>query len=182
MASAKRFVYNSGVFNYGDHGQEWITEATPFTPSRLGMGHAAEVTALWQLHGNQGLDVVVVSPGFVVGPGGLFETSFYDQAQKNRLRVISSGANYWSCIQVDDLAAAFVAALERAPAGEAYNVVDDAPLTLRALVDAITAAMGKPRVGTIPPLLMSLLIGRPLVRSLITSFRASNQRARQELG
>ncbi len=140
------------------------------------------MTALRQLHRGHGLDVVVVSPGFVVGPGGLFKTSFYDQAQKNRLRVIDPGANYWSCIQVDDLAAAFVAALQRAPAGEEYNVVDDAPLTLRALVDAIIAAMGKPRVGTIPPFLMSLLIGRPLVRSLVTSFRVSNAKARQELG
>jgi len=182
IADGKRLVYTSGVFNYGDRGQELITEATPFNPSPIGAGHAAEVTALRRLHRDGGLDVVVISPGFVVGPGGLFKTSFYDQVQKKRLRVIGPGANYWSCVQVDDLAAAFVIALQHAPAGAEYNVVDDEPLTLRALVDEITSAMGRKSVGNIPPWLMGLIIGRPLVESLIASFRVSNQRLRTELG
>jgi dihydroflavonol-4-reductase len=182
QASGKRFVYTSGVFNYGDCGDGWITEATPFNPSPLGAGHAAEVTALRGRHRDHGLDVVVVSPGFVSGPGGLFKKSFYDQAMSGRLRVIGSGANYWSCIHVTDLAAAYVAALDRAPAGAEYNIVDDEPLTLRALVDAVTSAMDTKRVGHISPALMGLLIGGPLVRSLVTSFRVSNHQARQQLG
>ncbi len=139
------------------------------------------MTGLRELRAQQSLDVVVVAPGFVLGPGGYFKEALYDQARKNRLRVVGSGKNYWSCIHLDDLATAFVAALERAPAGGEYNVVDDSPLTVRALVDAVTAAMGMKRVGNIPPLLMNLLVGKPLVQSMVSSFRVSNRKAREEL-
>lgn len=177
----KRFVYTSGCFNYGDRGQEWITEDTPFAPSPLGTGHAAEVVALRERH-RAGLDVVVLSPGFVYGPGGLFRTAFWDQAVAGRLRCIGSGANHWSCVHRDDLATAFVTALHDAPSGAEYNVVDGHPLTLRALVDQVTDGMGRERVGTVPPFLMGLIVGRPIVASLTTSFRIGNDRIREQLG
>ena len=86
---------------------------------------------------------MILSPGFVYGPGGMFKQSFVDTLDKGQLRVIGRGHNYWSSIHVDDLAAAFALALERAPSGATYNVVDDAPLTLRELVDNLTDALGK---------------------------------------
>jgi nucleoside-diphosphate-sugar epimerase len=182
IARKRRLVYTSGVFSYGDCGDTWVTEDTPFNPSPLGVGHANEIAALRELAARQGLDYVVVSAGFVVGPGGLFKTSFYDQAKERRLRVIGAGSNYWSCVQVDDLGAAFAAALERAPSGAEYNVVDDHPLTLRELVDEVTKAMKMDRVGRVPAWLIGLIIGGPLVQSLVTSFRVRNAKARAELG
>ncbi len=182
LALHKRFVYTSGTFNYGNCGDAWIDESTPFNPSPLGKTHANEVVALRDARAAKSLDLVVVAPGFVLGPGGYFKEALYDQAKKNRLRVVGSGTNYWSCIHVDDLAAAFAAALESAPSGGEYNVVDDSPLTLRALVDAVTNAMGQKRVGNIPPFLMNLLVGKPLVQSMVSSFRVRNQKAREELG
>jgi len=178
----RRLVYTSGCFNYGDHGDRWIDEQTPFDPSPLGVGHAREVTALLRRHGADGLDVVIVAPGFVYGPGGLFKASFYDQLEQGRLRVIGRGDNYWSPVHVDDLAAAYVAALERGQAGETYNVVDDAPLRLRELVDRLTAALDRERVGNVNAVLIGALIGRPLVRSLVTSFRIRNAKAKRALG
>lgn len=177
LRSGRRFVYTSGCFAYGDRGAEWIDEETPFAPSPLGVGHVEEVHGLRALH-RDGLDVVVLSPGFVYGPGGLFRASFVDQAQKGRLRCIGPGANLWSCVHRDDLATAYVRALADAPSGAEYNVVDDGPLPLRELVDRVTDAMGGPRVGTVPPLLLGLLIGRPVVESLVTSFRIRNARVR----
>lgn len=177
----KRFVYTSGCFNYGDRGSEWISEDTPFAPSPLGTGHAAEVVALRERH-RAGLDVVVLSPGFVYGPGGLFKASFWDQAVAGRLRCIGTGDNYWSCVHRDDLATAFVTALHDAPSGAEYNVVDGHPLSLRTLVDHVTDGMGRKRVGTIPPFLMGLIIGKPIVDSLTTSFRIGNDRIREQLG
>jgi len=62
------------------------------------------------------------------------------------------------------------------------HLLDDNPVTLRALVDSVTDAMGKKRVGTIPPFLMSLLVGKPFVESMVSSFRVRNLKAREELG
>ncbi len=42
----KAFIYTSGCFNYGDHGEHWITEATLANPSPLGEGHHAMVEYL----------------------------------------------------------------------------------------------------------------------------------------
>jgi dihydroflavonol-4-reductase len=182
VAKKRRFMYTSGVFVYGDCGDEWVTESTPFKPSPLGAGHASEIRKLRELRTQSGLDFVVVSAGFVVGPGGLFKTSFFDQIKQKRLRVIGSGTNYWSCVEVSDLGSLFAAALERAPAGGEYNAVDDTPLSLRELVDEVTLAMKVPRVGNIPAWLLGLIIGGPLAQSLVTSFRIRNDKARSELG
>jgi nucleoside-diphosphate-sugar epimerase len=180
-AGGRRYVYTSGYFVYGDRGDAPLDTRTTFDPSPLGTGHAREVTELRQAAAG-GLDLVIVAPGFVYGPGGLFKSAFFDQAQRGRLRCIGAGRNYWSCVHVEDLAEGYVAALEHAPPGGEYNLADDEPLRLRDLVDQVTGAMGLKPVGTIPPWLMSLIIGRPLVQSLVTSCRVTNTEAAGQLG
>lgn len=177
----RRLVYTGGCFDWGDHGDEWIDETTPLTPSPLGVGHARMAHELDQRHRVDGLDVVRLSPGFVYGAGGLFASAFVEQAEKNRLRCLGKGDNWWSCVHVDDLAGAYLAALTRARPGTAYAVVDDEPMRLRELTDLVTDAMGQPRVGHAPPALLALLLGRPLVASLVTSFRIRGDLIRQEL-
>ena len=178
----KKFIYTSGCFNYGDHGDAWITEATPEMPSPLGEGHHELAKYLLNLHQQAGLEVVILAPGFVYGPGGLFKISFYDTLQKGQLRVFGKGENYWSPVHVEDLARAYLQAVERDVPGEVVNVVDDEPLRLRELVDAFTDAAGKPRVGSIPPWILKFIIGGPLVTSLTTSFRVENDKAKRLLG
>ena len=178
----RRLVYTGGCFDWGDHGEDWIDEATPLTPSPMGVGHAHQAAYLTDRHRHDGLDVIRLSPGFVYGPGGLFAAAFVEQARKSRLRCIGRGANWWSCVHVDDLAAAYVLALTGARSGTAYAVVDDEPLRLRELTDLTTDALGTPRVGSAPPALISLILGRTLVSSLTTSFRIRGTRIRQDLG
>jgi nucleoside-diphosphate-sugar epimerase len=177
----KMLVYTSGCFNYGDHGADWINEDTPPNPSPLGEGHAHVVAQLMSLHENEGLKLLILSPGFVYGPGGLFKTSFYDTLKKGQLRVFGKGQNYWSPIHVDDLAKAFGLVLINGRYGETYNIVDDSPISLRQMIDEITTAKNIKPVGTIPPWLIGLLIGSPLVKSLTSSFRVSNEKAKEKL-
>lgn len=182
LAHDKTFLYTSGVFNYGDQEDAWITEETALHPSPLGQAHTRVVEELLPLYREQHLRVIILSPGFVYGPGGLFKQSFYDTFQKGQLRIFGKGQNYWSVIHVDDLAAAYALAVESEAYGETYNIVDDQPLRLRDLVNTFTDAMGKKRVGSMAPWLLKLIIGGPLVESLITSFRISNEKAKRELG
>lgn len=178
----RRLVYTGGCFDWGDHGEDWIDETTPLSPSPMGVGHARQAVYLDGRHRDDDLDVVRLSPGFVYGPGGLFTAAFVEQARKDRLRCIGRGSNWWSCVHVEDLAAAYVTAVTSAEPGTAYAVVDDEPLRLRELTDLTTDALGKPRVGAAPPALMSLILGRTLVASLTTSFRISSARIRDDLG
>ncbi|MFL6128481.1 MAG: NAD-dependent epimerase/dehydratase family protein [Mycobacteriales bacterium] len=181
LAAGARLVYTSGAMVWGDHGEDWIDERTPMTPSPLGVGKAAVVRRLRALQ-ERGLDSVVLHLGFVYGAGSTFRTAFYQPARRGLLRCIGPGDNYWSPVHVDDVATAFVAALERAPAGAEYAVADDQPLPLRALVDQLTDALGRRRVGSVPPWLVGLVAGAPTAVSLATSYRTSNAKARAELG
>ena len=178
----KLLIYTNGCFGYGDHSDKWITEETPLNPSPMGLGHAAMVRHSNDLHAQRGLKVIILTAGFVYGPGGLFKASFYDTLTKNQLRVFGAGQNFWSTVHVDDLAQSFVQALESGAYGENFNVVDDEPIRLRELVDALTEAADHKPVGSIPPWLIGLMIGGPVVASLTTSFRVSNKKAKTVLG
>jgi nucleoside-diphosphate-sugar epimerase len=177
----KRLVYTGGCFDWGDHGEAAITEQTPLSPSPMGVGHAREADALQKLHDEHGLDVVRLNPGFVYGPGGLLKTALVDQARRGRLRCIGPGRNWWSCVHVEDLGRAYAAALATAAPGSYYAVADDEPIRLRDLTDVVTDAMKIDRVGSSPPWLVALFAGRPLVASLVTSFRVDATRIRDEL-
>ncbi len=178
----KHLIYTNGCFGYGDHSDEWITEETPLDPSPMGLGHAAMVRYLADLHTRKNLKVIILTAGFVYGPGGLFKSAFYDTLTKNQLRVFGAGENFWSTVHVDDLAQSFLGALSSSAYGENFNVVDDEPIRLRELVDALTEATGHKHVGSIPPWLIALMIGGPVVASLTTSFRVSNEKAKTVLG
>src|SRR5262252_5949590 len=131
LDQGRRLVYTGGCFDWGDHGEEWITEETPLSPSPMGEGHAREALLLQRMHAERGLDVVRLNPGFVYGPGGLLRSAFVDQARKRRLRCIGTGSNWWSCVHADDLGRAYVAALTGARPGAYYAVADSCPIRLR---------------------------------------------------
>ena len=182
LDQGRRLLYTGGCFDWGDHGDKWITEGTALSPSPMGEGHAREARLLQRMHAEQGLDVVRLNPGFVYGPGGLLRSAFVEQASKGRLRCIGTGSNWWSCVHVDDLGHAYAAALTGARPGAYYAVADSCPIRLRDLTDVVTDAMKLPRVGSGPAWLAGLFIGRPLVASLVTSFRVDATRIGKELG
>jgi nucleoside-diphosphate-sugar epimerase len=178
----KTFVYTSSTLTYGDHADRWITEQEPLHAPPIAEGHEQLVKELLPLHRDQHLHVIIIAPGWVYGPGGLFKQSFYDTQQKGQLSVFGAGKNYWSPIHVDDLAAAYALAVESEAYGEIYNVVDDQPLSQREIVNLFTDAMGVKRVGSMPPWFLKLLLGGPLVDSLVISFRVKNEKVKQALG
>lgn len=177
-----RLVHTSGAFVYGDHGEEWITEATPLDPSPVGREHAAGMAELAQDAAQHGLDAVTVVVGFVYGPGGNFRTAFYDQARSGTVRYVAGGRNYFSCVHLEDLAAGYLAALEHGRAGRHYNLVDDTPLTWRELAEEVARHVPGARTGSVPALAAKLALGAPLTASLTTSYRVANGAARTELG
>jgi nucleoside-diphosphate-sugar epimerase len=73
-----------------------------------------------------------------------------------------------------------VRALEAAPAGRAYNVVDDDPVSWTRLMTELAAAVGAKPPRAIPGWLVAPM---PLVRTLMRGgMISSNDRAKAELG
>lgn len=175
------FVYTSGGLKYTGNGDAWISEDAPMRPCLLAKGHADAVAELNEMHQRRGLRLLVITPGFVYGPGSIFG-DMIEQVRAGRYRVIGDGANYWSLVHIDDLAVLYALALERGRAGGHWFAADEQPLRRREIVDRVAHALGLPRPGRIPGWLVGLWMGFALVEAITVSMRLRNDRAKHELG
>lgn len=176
-----RLVYTSGALTHAGYPERWIDETLAARPCLLARGHAETAAELGALHAREGLDVVVVSPGLVYGPAGLWRlTAEYLRA--GRYRIIGRGDNWWSLVEADDLGEAFSLALTRGQAGENYFVADGEPLRRREVVAQLSAALGMACPGHVPAWLARWGLGTPLVESLEASARVDAGKARRDLG
>jgi nucleoside-diphosphate-sugar epimerase len=177
----KLLVYTSGALAHSGGVETWIDEAAPLRPCLLARGHAEMVRELTHLHRRRGLRMMVMTPGFVYGPGGLLQDTI-ERMRRRKYRLIGNGANIWSMVHVDDVGEAFALAVERGKSGVNYFLCDNDPLTRRAAMDRVSHALGLPPVGQAPNWLAGLMLGFPLVEAINASIRMRNYRARREIG
>lgn len=177
----RRLIYTSGALTHAGYPARWIDESLMPRPCLLARGHAETSAELLASHSRDGLDVVVVSPGMVYGPAGLWRlTAEYLRA--GRYRIVGRGDNFWSLVEADDLGEAFARALEYGRGGENYFVADGQSLTRREVIAQLCAALGVAYPGHVPTWLARLGLGAPLVESLEASVRVDGCKAQRELG
>ncbi|MDX6667769.1 MAG: hypothetical protein QOK04_1149 [Solirubrobacteraceae bacterium] len=174
-----RFVFASTVVT-GDAKGELLDEDASL-PVETPYGRSKQEGE--RLVRESGLDGVIIRPSHVYGPGGWYEEEFVKRLrQPGRFVVIGRGENWWDVVRVEDVASAFVAAVERAPAGAVYHVVDDEPIRLYDFVALTADAMGVGSPRRIPAVVARLVAGRHAVTAVVRSARSSNARVKQELG
>ncbi len=182
--SLRSFVFASGALGIYRHAPgEWIDEMSPEAPT------APPMHERWMLdnvvraaHREWGLPATILRPPIVYGPAGAFREFFLDLMRRGFFRVPGDGSYYVNFVSVEDCAAAYRLALERAPAGETFLVVDDEPVTMRAFADFLAAEMGRRRPGKIPPFLAKLVAGREAVDVMMESVRLRNRKIKERLG
>lgn len=128
-----------------------------------------------------GVTGVVLRPGLVHGRGGsgLVTGLVGGAAAAGVAAYVGAGDNAWSAVHVDDLAALYVAAVERPVAG-VFNVAGPEPFTFRALAEAIGELTGTAAVS-VPPAVAEERMG-PLARVVATTSVLSADRARAAFG
>jgi nucleoside-diphosphate-sugar epimerase len=181
---ASRMVSQSFLAGYGyfDHGQDLLTENSPFGVSR-GDAFDPHVAAMRsveeQTWGADGIEGIVLRYGFFYGPGAGIE-GIVDMLRGHRMIVPLGGGGVVSWVYIEDAAEATVAALERGRAGEAYNIADDEPVSWGVFLGELVRAFGTPRPVPIPAWVLRAM---PVAGAIMTSsFRLSNARAKRELG
>jgi nucleoside-diphosphate-sugar epimerase len=165
------YVQQSIVMAYPDRGDAWITEETPLdaSPARARTGNPVRVMeGMVRAVPAGDLRWCILRGGVFVGPG-TFQERLIADLHAGAHAVAGDGRNYLSPVHIADVAAAFAAALERAPAGSVLNVVDE-PLREGDYADRLADAIGAPR----PP--------RNRAISCPASQRCSNVAARALLG
>lgn len=202
-AGVRRAVYVSSVAVFGNTGGR-VADETWVRPAGLVATSVYEQTKV-QAHeravqiARRGVELVIVAPGLVYGPGDRSETGLLlGRFLAGRLPLLPFGGLGVTPVHRDDVAAGIVLALDKGASGASYVLAGE-PTTLAGLVAGLGRAAGRrpPRIGLPTVLLKAVaplgpvvgpLLGFPAnLRELIASsdgvtFWASSDRAHRELG
>jgi len=191
-AGVKRFVYVSSIKVNGEetHGQRCYTEQdAPAPQDPYGVSKWQAEQALWRIAQETKLEVVIVRPPLVYGPGVKGNFISLLAAIDNGIPLPLAGAiNERSLVYVGNLASALIAcATHAAAAGQTYLVRDGEDVSTALLVEKIASALGrKSRSFNLPPGLLrfaATVLGRSAqVDRLFGSLRVNDAKLRSELG
>jgi nucleoside-diphosphate-sugar epimerase len=141
-----RYVQQSFVVAYRDGGDSWLDEDAPLDASARRLAVCAPViereTMLRRVDPRT-LGWTILRGGPFVGPGTR-QDALVERLRARRALVARDGLNYLSPLNVEDMAAAILVALERAPAGSTFNIVDE-PIRYGDYVDALADLLGVSR-------------------------------------
>ena len=188
----KRLVYVSSIKVNGEetHGQHNYTEQdTPAPRDAYGISKWRAEQALQRIAQETKLEVVIVRPPLVYGPGVKGNFISLLAAIDNGIPLPLAGArNERSLVYVGNLVSALITcATHAAAAGQTYLVRDGDDVSTALLVEKIAAALGrKLRSFNVPPGLLraaALVLGRSAqVDRLFGSLCVSDAKLRGELG
>lgn len=102
-------------------------------------------------------------------------------ARRRMLPVVRGDHSLLPCIHVADAVSATVAALDRGRPGEAYDIVDDRPVSMTEITRTLADRAGAPRPLAVPAWLPRL-IAPYMARVASVRLELSNRKAREELG
>ena len=187
-AGARRYVSESMIFiyGYGAHDAPLTEDAPVGHAAARGLQRVIDALAASERQVREAaaagrIEGVCLRFGLFHGLYAPSTHAMLDAVRRRALPLIDHGRAVHSWIDVEDAAMAVVTALERAPSGSVFNVVDDEPVSWAAYV----AELGR-RAGAPPPRSVPSWLLRPLLDYLAAfgtvRLPVSNARLRRELG
>jgi 2-alkyl-3-oxoalkanoate reductase len=127
------------------------------------------------------IEGVVLRHGMFYGLQTPSTKKMIEMVRKRRLPVVRGDASRLPLIHIDDAVSATLAALDRAPAGSTYEIVDDEAVSMTEVVEALAQYTGSRAPFKVPAWLPRLLA--PYMARLTSMQMAlSNAKAKAELG
>lgn len=174
-------------YGFGDWGETTLTEEQPFAPR----GHTPELEKhlagirslerqIFEATREGWIEGISLRYGSFYGPGA--SDGLVEALRKRSLPLVAGGRAIMTWIYIEDAASAIVAALERGKGGEAYNIVDDEPVSWHDFLTTLAQAVGAPKPFSVPRWLLRPFAPFGEVILAETSIRASNAKAKRELG
>jgi nucleoside-diphosphate-sugar epimerase len=171
QAGVRRYLQQSITMAYADHGGDWIDEETPLDTSPQRAEICQPVIVMEQMVRETLPDRLawcILRAGMFVGRD-TFQENTITRLHSGEEIVPCDGSNFVSLVNVADMANAIALALEQAPAGSTYNVVNE-PRRNGDYLDRLAEAVGAPRPQRDPSL------------PCPPSWRCSNEAIRNALG
>jgi len=169
-SGVQRYIQQSIVMAYPDSGDQWIDESTPLdsSPTREAIvGPVRTMEQMVRATTIERLQWCILRGGAFVGPDTMQDNQIAS-LRSGRLSIACGGNNYLSLVHVADMAMAIVQALDSAPAGSTFNIVDD-PVRNSDYLDHLADMLGLPHAARIP------------TRPCPPSYRCSSEAARTTL-
>jgi len=201
-AGVQRVVHTSSMAAFGrpENEPDVIDETAEWRPSRLNTAyavskHEGELEAYRAIA--EGLDVVIVNPALIFGPGRTNENTMEIVARVQRgMRFAPDGGT--NVVDVEDVAAGMRAAMERGKTGERYFLGSE-NLRWMDILGTLATTLGRPKpwrtvpegpavvAGTLAEIAARATgrtptLSRESARVASRFYQYSNRKARQELG
>lgn len=143
-AGVRRFVHTSTVGVHGDVKNPPADEDSPISPSDIYQETKAEADVLAREFGRaHGLEVVIVRPGAIYGPGETRLLKVFRGIARGRYAVVGSGKPHYHLVYIDDLVDGFLLALDRKEAaGETFIIAGPRSLSQDDLAREVAKATG----------------------------------------
>ncbi len=166
--------YLSTTAVYGDHGGDWVDEATPATPTAERGRWRVRAEEQWADIPNLPLHIFRLAG--IYGPG----RGPFSKLKRGGLRRIIKPGQVFSRIHVDDIAQVLAASMRRPNPGAIYNVCDDEPVPPQDVIGYAAELQGLPLPPAVPFDKADLT---PMARSFYNeNKRVRNDRIKDELG
>lgn len=149
-AGVRRLIYTGTIASYYQGARAaTITEHTPLDPgiargNYYSRAKTASEDLLMQMHRNQGLPVVILRPGIVIGRGGSpFHWGVGMWWHDAICQTWGDGKNKLPLVLVEDVAQGLIAAMEKEGAeGRSFNLVGDPCLSAQEYLDELDRCGG----------------------------------------
>ena len=137
----KKLIYTSGTWVYGSSNNHLLTEESKTNPIKI-VNWRPEVDNL--IVDTNYLDGIVLRPGCVYGGIGSMTNEFFNSAlNDNSISIIGNGNNRWPMIHVDDLAEAYLLAVENDNLGShIFNIVETKSASINEIISSVEILLG----------------------------------------
>jgi nucleoside-diphosphate-sugar epimerase len=126
------------------------------------------------------IEGVILRYGMFYGLETPSTVKMIDMVRKRRLPVVRGDAGQLPLIHIDDAVRATLLSLDRAPAGSVYDIVDDQPVSMSQIVEALAKSTGSPAPFRVPAWLPRL-VAPYMARLMSLRMPLSNAKAKAEL-
>ncbi|MEH2057554.1 MAG: SDR family oxidoreductase [Nostoc sp.] len=142
IKSVKQLIYTGSYAVYGDRNGVWVDEETPLAPANLNAQILRKTEDVLLSASNENLRVCIFRLGGIYGTGRELVKIFSRYSGETRP---GNGEDITNWIHLDDIVAAIEFARHHRLQG-IYNLVDDAHLTSRDLLDSLFEKHNLPKV------------------------------------
>jgi nucleoside-diphosphate-sugar epimerase len=154
---------------------------TPLSGNAAAAAVASMEQQVLEATANASIEGVILRYGMFYGLEVPSTIAMIDMVRKRRLPVLRNDASQLPIIHLEDAVSATLRALDIAPAGSIYDVVDDQSVSLSEIVEAVAEYTNSAKPFRVPAWLPRL-VSPYLARMTSTRLPLSNAKAKMELG